>query len=129
MPTYNNGPRIDALFSSRPHHARIRKPSLPCLPERLPNLAFLEREATQNAPLAVIKQLRLKTKEPSEDNDDEKPSSPNEDELTRQRTRSITSDLRTAIRKPVPPPKPPGWKPPQPFEIFRAIERKDIMFL
>ena len=110
--------------------ARARTLSSPCLPERLPNIAFLQREAERNAPLAIIRQLRRS------------PSLPGAEEQTEGTLESANGDHSAASNRAQTQPSrqrssqvprvqltPAGWKPPQQFEIFRAIERKDVTFL
>ncbi|KAG2047418.1 hypothetical protein BDR06DRAFT_1030861 [Suillus hirtellus] len=112
--------------------ARARVSSDPCLPARLPTTGFLQREAEQNAPRAVLRQLRRSPTPPSptteyHDAPEDIPphveirgSVSSESDQTSS-TRSLFSFSRSQPSG--------GWKEPQPFEVFRAIERKDIMFL
>ncbi|CCM05649.1 uncharacterized protein FIBRA_07879 [Fibroporia radiculosa] len=110
--------------------------------------AFIQREAEQLAPKAVIKQLRRSPSPspPTSLAEDETISSPEQEpdseeteDQTRQRsrTRSFSSVLSSIS---LPSPKLPRlritpsakssvWKEPEPFEIFRAVEKKDITFL
>lgn len=129
---YNNGPLIRVIADESvpldPSRIRERARSSPCLPERLPNLAFLRREAEQSGPLAIIKQLR---RSPSLTDEElipravEEPSSPSSPSLSvKNALAAVTKRVKPRIQPP-----PTGWKPPQQFEIFRAVERKDIMFL
>ncbi|KIK98762.1 hypothetical protein PAXRUDRAFT_823546 [Paxillus rubicundulus Ve08.2h10] len=105
----------------------------PCLPARLPSTAFLQREARQGALKAMLRQLRRSPTPPS--------SPPPEMESEEG---SPTLKRRDSISSTASPPSSPTtswswslsipkfsstWKEPQPFEVFRAIERKDIMFL
>lgn len=130
----NNEPLIrviaDESASTTPSRVRERTRSSPCLPERLPNLAFLRREAEQSGPLAIIKQLR---RSPSLEANEESPGEvveeppPSPSSSVKNGKASVTS-LVKRVKLQIPPP-PTGWKPPQQFEIFRAIEKKDIMFL
>ncbi|KZO92731.1 hypothetical protein CALVIDRAFT_540613 [Calocera viscosa TUFC12733] len=99
-------------------------PHAPCLPARLPNEAFLQREGDLSGPRAILAQLR-RSPSPSELQEAlETPLSPN---LHRRGTKA--DDAKGKKAKHRKPQKPPGWKEPQPFEIFRAVERKDVMFL
>lgn len=129
---------------------RERLPADPMLLARLPTSAFIQREAEILAPKAIIKQLR-RSPSPSP------PSSPKEDETAsestvtpeseevppeRTRTKSFSSVLSSVSLSS---PKlsrimsvrqssgassnSKAWKEPEPFEIFRAVEKKDIMFL
>ncbi|KAG1839068.1 hypothetical protein C8R48DRAFT_741991 [Suillus tomentosus] len=112
--------------------ARARVSSDPCLPARLPTTGFLQREAEQNAPRAVLRQLRRSPTPPSptteyhDATEDTPPHVERRDSVSSESdqtssTRSLFSFSRSQPSG--------GWKEPQPFEIFRAIERKDIMFL
>ncbi|KAF9518689.1 hypothetical protein BS47DRAFT_1370992 [Hydnum rufescens UP504] len=116
---YNNQYIIDGLFVESTEAIRARAKSSPCLPERLPSLAFLQREGARSAPIAIIKQIK-RHQESVEDH-------------SRRRTASGSLSSQTApILKPprIPPvDRPREWKEPQPFEVFRAVERKDVMFL
>ncbi|KAF5369836.1 hypothetical protein D9758_001133 [Tetrapyrgos nigripes] len=136
---FNNAPIIDALeksLDSLPSGAspRRRVDSDPCLPSRLPSNSVLQREAEQVAPKAILRQLRRSPTPPlqNEENDEHEET----DRHTRERTlssassdssrKSIISLLKrqksdSVTRGP--------WKDPQPFEVLRAIEQKDIMFL
>lgn len=113
---------------------RSRASLEPCLPARLPSTAFLQREAEQAAPKAFSYQLRGNRTSTSSPTSTFQSESEERDRGTR----------RMSISSPTSPSSPsssPGkfvtpqsrtsktWKEPQPFEIFRAIERKDIMFL
>lgn len=116
--------------------------------------AFLQREASQTAPKAILRQLRRSPTPPSSPPPHPASDEP-EDSSTRERRDSISSSAS------LPSPTTPSswsfsipkfnstktWKEPQvgafrlqwtwdsyrrfcqPFEIFRAIERQDIMFL
>ncbi|KAG1833047.1 hypothetical protein EV424DRAFT_1533185 [Suillus variegatus] len=112
--------------------ARARVSSDPCLPARLPTTGFLQREAEQNAPRAVLRRLRRSPTPPSptteyhDATEDTPPHVERRDSVSSESdqtssTRSLFSFSRSQPSG--------GWKEPQPFEIFRAIERKDIMFL
>ncbi|KDQ07456.1 hypothetical protein BOTBODRAFT_192382 [Botryobasidium botryosum FD-172 SS1] len=119
---------------------RARLASEPFLPARLPTTAFLEREATQNAPRAIIRQLRRSPTPPLRVSDELDLALEGDDALSPSSPRAAAhNDLPpspsapvfpgTPRRMPAPPPKPRGWKEPQPFEVLRAIENKDIMML
>lgn len=115
----------------------------PCLPERLPGTGFLQREAESLAPRELIRQLR---RTPSPELLSEGPSSPRSDHSEeseveteeshspRTRTTSISSvwsSLSSAVsashrlgkNKEAKP-----WKV-EPYQIFAAVERRDITFL
>ncbi|OJA16993.1 hypothetical protein AZE42_00578 [Rhizopogon vesiculosus] len=134
----NNAPTILSIvdrlsldFGQRPM-ARAPVSSEPCLPARLPTTGFLQREAEQNAPRAVLRQLRRSPTPPliTECNDATEHTSSH---LGRRDSVSSSTDQSSptqasagmvARSQPL-----GGWKEPQPFEVLRAIERKDIMFL
>ncbi|KAK0468307.1 uncharacterized protein EV420DRAFT_1503720 [Desarmillaria tabescens] len=131
-PRFNNaaiieviGRNLDSTLACR--RARRRVTSDPCLPERLPSTAFLQREAESVAPNEILRQLR-RTPSPSS-------SPPAEDDgFTHTRSSSVSTasaSVRSNAKY-----KPTDiqslgapWKEPQPFEVFRAVERKDIMYL
>lgn len=133
---YNNAPVVHAIGSSpdtnqgllRVPTPRRRVISEPCLPERLPSNRFMEREATQSAPKAVLRQLRRSPTPPSPESDaryDELPPRTRRasvssviSSLSPKSIESPTKDIRTST-----------WAEPQPFEVLRAIERKDIVYL
>lgn len=130
---YNNEHLIQLIAEERAASspiARARTLSTPCLPERLPNIAFLQREAERNAPLAIIRQLRRSASFPgAEEQDQGTLGSANGDHsAASNRARPQLSGQRSS-QVPRIQLTPVGWKPPQQFEIFRAVERKDVMFL
>lgn len=104
----------------------------PCLPARLPTTGFLQREAEQNAPKAVLRQLRRSPTPPSPTTEYHDATEDTPPHVGRRGSVSSASEqsspkqsLFTFSRS-----QPSGgWKEPQPFEVFRAIEHKDIMFL
>ncbi|KAG1907291.1 uncharacterized protein F5891DRAFT_1125198 [Suillus fuscotomentosus] len=112
--------------------ARARVSSDPCLPARLPTTGFLQREAEQNAPRAVLRQLRRSPTPPSPTTEYHDATEDAPPHVERRGSVSSESDQTSSTRslfsfsrsQPS-----GGWKEPQPFEVFRAIERKDIMFL
>ncbi|KAJ8698235.1 hypothetical protein PTI98_004968 [Pleurotus ostreatus] len=122
--------------------ARPRVSSEPCLPERLPSGGFLQREAEYSAPRAILRQLRRSPSPPQTpvdeeaDEDEEQttiltdtPESPMD--APPSPTFSIKSAVRSVLRAKSFQQRPQStpWKEPQPFEVFRAVEQKDIMFL
>ncbi|KAH7887825.1 hypothetical protein F5I97DRAFT_1863107 [Phlebopus sp. FC_14] len=138
----NNAPIISSLTEHLGSQSSLPKPtprhrllSEPCLPARLPSTAFLQREANQTAPMAVLSQLRRSPRpsSPSLNRDpDDHECSPKRDR--RESTSSTVSSssptslfVKLGIQKSGPSSK--AWKEPQPFEVFRAIEGKDITFL
>ncbi|KAI0723421.1 hypothetical protein C8Q76DRAFT_395056 [Earliella scabrosa] len=107
---------------------RERPKSEPCLPARLPSSVESEIERIRKA-------LEIPPS-PTEDGEKLSPSSPspNSPEASpRTRKKSLldmipsalhaAKALRGTARNDGP------WKPPEPYEVLRAIERKDIMFL
>jgi len=137
----NNAPIVHRLAEQLTLEPPSPKPvprhwvgSEPCLPARLPSTAFLQREASQAAPKAILRQLRRSPTPPSSP-PPQLASEESEDGSTRERRDSVSSSA-----SPTSPSTPLNWimprsnstrtwKEPQPFEIFRAIENKDIMFL
>ncbi|KAI6047270.1 hypothetical protein EDC04DRAFT_2864374 [Pisolithus marmoratus] len=112
---------------------RSRTSLEPCLPARLPSTAFLQREAEHAAPQAFLRQLRGNRTTSS-------PTSSFHSEYDEQgnSTRRMSISSSTSPSSPSSPSakfvtpqsrSSKTWKDLQPFEILRAIERKDIMFL
>lgn len=92
--------------------------------------AFLDREGEQNAPREIIRQLRRSPSISSSNSDVQSP--PQSPTHIRSPSDEDGSSRRKKLKQPpkLAPVKPPaGWKEPQPFEVFRAVENKDIMFL
>ncbi|KAG6378818.1 hypothetical protein JVT61DRAFT_13097 [Boletus reticuloceps] len=151
----NNAPMILSLAKHLSSEPPLAKPiprhrlSELCLPVRLPSTgsydslsvhiianvsqAFLQREANQAAPKAILRQLRRSPTPPPTPPPPEEP----EDNSISERRDSISPSA-----SPTSPTTPSSWsigipnfsstktwKEPQPFEVFRAIEHKDIMFL
>ncbi|KAG6918932.1 hypothetical protein DXG01_010587 [Tephrocybe rancida] len=106
--------------------ARTRVISNHCLPERLPSSGFILREAEDLAPRAILRQLRRSPSPPNSE------LHPRADVPTRDHGASHSPETSASSS-----PKSPksqinqitAWTEPQPFEVFRAIERKDLMFL
>ncbi|KAI0773843.1 hypothetical protein C8Q74DRAFT_1438226 [Fomes fomentarius] len=150
---FNNAPliiRISQDFQDEPPkpvktgRPRERPKSDPCLPARLPSSAFIRREAHGIAPRSVkseIERIHKALEEiatsPKEDERELSPSplSPSSPEASaRTRKKSLldmipsafqaAKTLRGAARK-----DGPSRRAPEPYEVLRAIERKDIMFL
>ncbi|KAF8307006.1 hypothetical protein DL93DRAFT_2143470 [Clavulina sp. PMI_390] len=135
---YNNEPLVrlvgeQADPSSYHPSIRQRARSSPCLPDRLPSLAFLRREADQNAPLAIIRQLRrspsLHAQELSEEDRSGSDTSPLPSPGASSDGGMLSPKGAPKVKAPKLKLPPANWKPPQPFEVFRAVEKKDIMFL
>ncbi|KAF8517844.1 hypothetical protein JB92DRAFT_3142228 [Gautieria morchelliformis] len=107
----------------------------PCLPARLPSTAFMQREGTQSAPKAILRQLRRSPSPPSDQRMSEE-RMPEESRSPRPRARTLsrssvgsTGTSGTKVGDTSPTTTTSKWREPQPFEIFRAVERKDIVFL
>lgn len=111
---------------------RARVSPDPCLPARLPTTGFLQREAEQNAPKAVLRQLRRSPTPPSPTTEYHDATEDTQPHTGRRGSVSSESDQTSPTRSlfTISRSQPSGgWKEPQPFEVFRAVERKDIMFL
>ncbi|OCB87512.1 hypothetical protein A7U60_g5417 [Sanghuangporus baumii] len=124
--------QLDNPFSD----SDVRKPatqksvsSEPCLLSRLPLTSFLEREAHASAPKEVQRQLERILSSTSSSSTDgaevrERRSSTSKSPSTESGS-SRTSWFSPKRSKPSTTP----WKEPQLYEVFRAIEKKDVMFL
>ncbi|KAJ7095297.1 hypothetical protein B0H15DRAFT_828923 [Mycena belliarum] len=136
----NNAPLVHYLGEesgiSKPVPRR-RVSSNPCLPERLPTTSFLQREAETVAPKAVLRQLR-RSPTPSPPNSPEPDDEPEENPKHKRRpslsslassASSIKSFGSTLMQRSREGKSQSPWKEPQPFEVLRAVERKDIMYL
>jgi hypothetical protein len=128
---YNNQYIIDGLFVESTETIRARSKSSPCLPERLPSLAFLQREGARSAPIAIIKQIKRRLSDPDPGREYGDQESVEDHSRRRTASGSLSSQTSPILKPPRIPPvdKPREWKEPQPFEVFRAVERKDVMFL
>lgn len=134
----NNAPVISSILDRfSPDFAqrsvtRARISPDPCLPARLPTTGFLQREAEQNAPKAVLRQLRRSPTPPSPTTEYHDATEDTSPQVGRRGSVSSASEQNSPTRslftfsrsQPS-----GGWKEPQPFEVFRAVEQKDIMFL
>ncbi|KAF8741150.1 hypothetical protein AX14_005744 [Amanita brunnescens Koide BX004] len=116
-----------------PHRQALA--SAPCLIQRLPPCSFLRREAESNA-----NQLQSSlSPEPSQV--DESEEQHEEDEQSQSDRDSVLSSPVSASsiksfftrtlskRNQATSPKSIPWREPQPFEVFSAIERKDVVYL
>ncbi|TBU32153.1 hypothetical protein BD309DRAFT_967457 [Dichomitus squalens] len=148
---YNNAPVVikisqeidDSEVEPSQHGTpRERCRSDPCLPSRLPGDAFIQREADGLAPKAVkaeLERIRKSLETPTSQHGDSKLSptasvhnSPESSPKARRRSLldmlpsafNAAKTLREAAKKSEGP-----WRQPEPYEIMRAIERRDIMFL
>ncbi|KAJ3820149.1 hypothetical protein F5880DRAFT_1590253 [Lentinula raphanica] len=129
---FNYRPIVQSLGNTSDPHPRKSHPSDPCLPDRLPNTSFIQREAEQVAPKAILRQLR-RSPSPEADNDDD-----GDDGAHSRSPSSASTQLSSPPNSPSQSnhhhPQPnlkskPAWKEPQPFEILAAVERKDVMYL
>ncbi|GJJ07505.1 hypothetical protein Clacol_001707 [Clathrus columnatus] len=118
----------DYLVHPQPQRTPIR--NTPCLPSRLPSIAFISREAGNISNQTLQKELDYQRSSFSTEDTplDSEQSLPN---VKRRQSNASNTSLSS-----VPSIKPtsPGltsvnWREPQAFEIFRAIERKDILLL
>ncbi|KAI9063362.1 hypothetical protein FKP32DRAFT_1650965 [Trametes sanguinea] len=153
---FNHAPLVEAVAAkdfedeaeSRPVSPtgppRERSPPDPCLPARLPTSAFLQREADRLAPKAVeaeLERIRKSLEIPPpptlQDAEDNKspPSSPTASPKSKRKSFldslpaafHAAKMLRTASQGSNSGSR--AWKAPEPYEILRAIERKDMMFI
>ncbi|RDB22675.1 hypothetical protein Hypma_010292 [Hypsizygus marmoreus] len=135
--TINNAPVLQELskhLDGRPDtlyvpDVRKRVRSDPCLPERLPTSGFLQREAEELAPKAILRQLR---RSPTPTSDDEAGLFPDQSGHARRASMSSvasSSSIKSTPKSPDYNNAMSAWKEPQPFEVLSAIERKDLMYL
>ncbi|KAJ3922819.1 hypothetical protein F5877DRAFT_32964 [Lentinula edodes] len=123
------GSQLNDNTTSRTSPKRQRLPSSLCLPDRLPNSSFIQREAEMAAPRAILRQLRRSPSPPSEaddlDSEDGRhtrnPSSVSTESTSPSASPSRSSLETQRINS--------AWKEPQPFEVLRAVERKDLIYL
>ncbi|GAW07655.1 hypothetical protein LENED_009663 [Lentinula edodes] len=123
------GSQLNDNTTSRTSPKRQRLPSSLCLPDRLPNSSFIQREAEMAAPRAILRQLRRSPSPPSEaddlDSEDGRhtrnPSSASTESTSPSASPSRSSLETQRINS--------AWKEPQPFEVLRAVERKDLIYL
>ncbi|KAJ4481440.1 hypothetical protein C8J55DRAFT_511734 [Lentinula edodes] len=123
------GNQLNDNTTSRTSPKRQRLPSSLCLPDRLPNSSFIQREAEMAAPRAILRQLRRSPSPPSEaddlDSEDGRhtrnPSSASTESTSPSASPSRSSLETQRINS--------AWKEPQPFEVLRAVERKDLIYL
>ncbi|KAH9943039.1 uncharacterized protein BXZ73DRAFT_40794 [Epithele typhae] len=123
---------------------RDRSPPNPCLPARLPSTGEYCSSCDIEAPRALEAELKRQRKaleialaKPSEDEQEQDAASTSSSPKTSPnvKRKSVLDILPSAIqaakmlRETSRRTGSSPWKPPEPFEIMRAIERKDIMFL
>ncbi|KAF8974228.1 hypothetical protein BDZ97DRAFT_1647347 [Flammula alnicola] len=140
--SFNHAPVIVTIGDTsdtltQPHagrYARRRVTSEPCLPERLPTTSFLEREAENLAPKELVKQKLKASME--EDIETESVVESTESQHIRSQSASpprsassIKSFMKSIVSPRVGRTPSSGWSNIQPYEIMRAVEEKDIMFL
>ena len=120
----------DPVSRPRPKH-RKRVSSEACLPERLPTTGFIQREAEADAPKALLARLRRRSPSPTPSDTEEAPPTP-PPKPPRRASSSSSNSSPTSVKAAKKPSavKPAGpWREPQAYEVFRAIERKDVVFL
>ncbi|KAF8639439.1 hypothetical protein AX16_010294 [Volvariella volvacea WC 439] len=139
----NNAPLVLALGSKldpNPNSSeplrRALLPSDPCLPVRLPSTGFLTREAEDLAPRTLLREITRRSPSPSpetESDEFEEPHTPDTPVLARRASIASlfsTVSLNSLRSSPTTKNGPNiGWKEPQPFEVFRAVEQKDLVYL
>ncbi|KAF9780239.1 hypothetical protein BJ322DRAFT_1085391 [Thelephora terrestris] len=140
---YNNAPVLDKLgerLNRTSHHGatpRKKVRSSPCLPQRLPNTRVLERDAEEEIPRLALRRLRHSPSPPPESVASEEAPSPSESTAPSSPTtphsptfgKNLLSRLYGGSK--LAPMGLRSWEgsEPQSWEVFRAIERKDLMFL
>ncbi|GJE84690.1 hypothetical protein PsYK624_007660 [Phanerochaete sordida] len=127
---------------SPPHRAKIQTEL--CLPARLPTTGFIEREAEILAPREVIRQLirtpSPETLSPTSDSESRRSlgsrrssqaSEPEDSPSSKRRASGIWSSLSSAVNATQKLGKNRAARPwkVEPYQIFAAVERHDIMFL
>ncbi|KAJ3764166.1 hypothetical protein EV360DRAFT_91437 [Lentinula raphanica] len=136
---FNYSPIIEYLGNSPPPNSPLPRkshPSNPCLPDRLPNTSFIQREAEQVAPKAILRQLRrspspLSSPDADADDDDSQDGghSRSPSSASTQLTSPPSSPSQSNHHSQLNSKSSSAWKEPQPFEILAAVERKDVMYL
>lgn len=137
---------LDEDYHVPPQPQRTPIKSVPCLPLRLPStgsffvffheitfqlsLGFISREANKVSHGALRKELEYQQSNPFTSD------TPLADEQASPKTtrrQSSASDTTNSVKSSTIPSNfnslSTNWREPQAFEIFRAIERKDIVFL
>ncbi|KAF8627235.1 hypothetical protein AX15_004471 [Amanita polypyramis BW_CC] len=123
-----------SLPTTVPVHTRQALASKPCLIQRLPPCSFLRREAESH----VNSQGLLRSPErpptpPLDENEEPQGDEWNEGDVPSSpvSASSIKSFFTRTLykQKDAVPPRAIAWKEPQPYEVFRAIEWKDVVYL
>ncbi|KAI0303224.1 hypothetical protein BC826DRAFT_1089604 [Russula brevipes] len=126
---------IDANPTPFLSNERRRSPPDPCLPARLPSTAVIRREADLIAPKSFLTQLVLDASHSSDalreamsTSITDSPTSPqasspemNLDSPTSPFQRLLSKRKTTKTKGP--------WKDPEPWEVLRAVESKDVIYL
>lgn len=90
----------------------------------------MRREGEHSAPKAILRQLRRSPTPPTDAHaSEEAMTSPSRTRTLSQSSEGSTDASGVKTREPSHTIATTSWREPQPFEIFRAIERKDIVFL
>ncbi|KAK1236745.1 hypothetical protein PQX77_000101 [Marasmius sp. AFHP31] len=146
MSKYNYGPIVEELIHrldndpqpSEPPHKRESQPHDPCLLARLPSTAFIQRDVEEAISRATLRQLRRSPTPPiPQDDIDSEETAEQEDTAERERrpsNASVTSSnsirsLKQLLKQKDAAKTHVSWKEPQPFEVLRAVEQKDIVYL
>ncbi|KAF9482481.1 hypothetical protein BDN70DRAFT_875042 [Pholiota conissans] len=140
--SFNHAPIILTIAESSDNsiqnpgrHPRRRVSSRPCLPERLPTIGVIEREAQSLVPKEFVKQQLKSTMEDALEIDSisESPQEPLHVRSPSGSSLRSSSSVKTFVKSLVSPKigRTPstGWSNVQSYEIMRAVEEKDIMFL
>ncbi|KAJ3987206.1 hypothetical protein F5890DRAFT_1551609 [Lentinula detonsa] len=128
------GKSLDVNTASSTVPKRQSLSSSLCLPDRLPNSSFIQREAEKAGPKAILRQLRRSPSPSSSEADDDFES---EDGSHTRDPSSASTQSTSPSNSPSQPNHLPNhiqnsnssWKDPQPFEVLRAVERKDVVYL
>ncbi|KAH9999339.1 hypothetical protein BJV77DRAFT_940102 [Russula vinacea] len=128
--------QMDAKLTSFPSKKRYRSPPDPCLPAGLPSTAVIRREADLIAPKSLLTQV-IRDASHSSDALREAMSTSITDSLTPPPVSSPgiqvasppTSPLQRFLSMARTPKAKGPWKDPEPWEVLRAVENKDVMYL
>lgn len=136
---FNNAPVVLALAGAlEPSSRTIQIPtsrrrvfSEPCLPERLPTTSFIQREAENLAPKAVSRHI-LHISPPSVEQVAEIQQVPAPRIRRLSESLPSPSSLKSLVQSFMttqPTKSPTSWSGLQPYEVMKAVEQRDIMFL